>query len=141
MRVFEFIVQHRSNYYVKGRFRTLSIVLKTTFFIQLKSKPFLIRRQIMRLLGLADFFKFRACLAGRYLCSQNVNKYSKQPAKPSKHVIQFRIRNDIDFSKNIQLKTTQPINRGRKLTTDDQKVRLKLPTLPKNLILGYFIHH
>ena len=66
----------------------------------LKSTPFLIRRQIMRLLGLADFFKFRACLAGRYLCSQNVNKYSKQPAKPSKHVIQFRIRNDIDFSQN-----------------------------------------
>ena len=71
-----------------------NIVVSST----LKSTPFLVRRQIMRLLGLADFFKFRACLAGRYLCSQNVNKYSKQPAKPSKHVIQFRIRNGIDFN-------------------------------------------
>ena len=26
-------------------------------------------------------FEFRACLAGRCLCSQNLNEYSKKPAK------------------------------------------------------------
>ena len=37
--------------------------------------------------GLADFFKFRACLAGRYLCSQNVNKYSNKPTNGHKRII------------------------------------------------------
>ena len=30
---------------------------------------------------LAVNFEFRACLAGRCLCSQNINKYSNKPAK------------------------------------------------------------
>ena len=36
---------------------------------------------------LADYFEFRACLAGRCLCSQNIYKYSNKPAKGYKRII------------------------------------------------------
>ena len=39
---------------------------------------------------LADCFEFRACLAGRCLCSQNINKYSNKPtAKGYIRIIQI----------------------------------------------------
>ena len=36
---------------------------------------------------MADYFEFRACLAGRCLCSQNIYKYSNKPAKGYKRII------------------------------------------------------
>ena len=39
-------------------------------------------------------FEFRACLAGRYLCSQNIIKYSNKPAKGYERIIQ-RFQEDL----------------------------------------------
>ena len=41
---------------------------------------------------LADYFAFKACFAGRCLCSQNMNKYSNKPTKGYDRII------EIDFS-------------------------------------------
>ena len=37
---------------------------------------------------LADYFEFKTCLAGRCLCSQNMNKYSNQPTKGYKRLLE-----------------------------------------------------
>ena len=36
---------------------------------------------------LADCFELKACLAGRFLCSQNINKYSNKPVKGCERII------------------------------------------------------
>ena len=58
----------------------------STIYFKLKQPDLFKISQIIVSYPLADCFEFRACLAGRCLCSQNINKYSNKPAKSSNHV-------------------------------------------------------
>ena len=44
---------------------------------------------------LAECFEFRACLAGRCLCSQNIKKYLNKPAKGHERIIIWRFSDDL----------------------------------------------
>ena len=58
----------------------------STIYSRLKQPDLFQISQIILSYPLADCFEFQACLAGRCLCSQNINKYLNKPVKSSTHV-------------------------------------------------------
>ena len=66
-------------------FKKIAMTFNTHFCISTKAttlkQPDLLKiSQIILSYPLADYFEFRACLADRCLCSQNINKYSNKHA-------------------------------------------------------------
>ena len=64
---------------------------------------------------LAVNFEFRACLACRYLCSQNINKYSNKPAIWLGFISQSNIWTDHIFSRYVHIVTLKLVIFGRHL--------------------------
>ena len=68
----------------KNSNQTIFFMFKNT----LKLPDLLKISQIILSCPLADCFEFRAFLASRFLCSQNIKKYSNKPAKGYERIIQ-----------------------------------------------------
>ena len=81
-----------NNHWILNLEKTLKKKKQSKFTLWQKSSQILLKSLELLSLScpLADCFEFRACLAGRCLCtcSQNINKYSNKSAKRYERMIQ-----------------------------------------------------